>query len=198
MKPAPARWVGTWGISTHSHGRPGFGLLTTRQAVSTDHARRRMEIDVNSVVLATHVYAALRERFFIGNAPRESALPRWPGVPDLLCIDGGFMLFFNLRKVRMSNRQVSSNVFPQSGLVLCRRIDCYDDCGRFSTSILAWRPTVSPIRGTAYWIAGRYSLQRQLDLHSRQHEVALEDRMMELRLAKRRSARQVSPRNSSH
>ena len=32
-----------------------------------------MEIDVNSVVLATRVYAALRERFFIGNAPRDSA-----------------------------------------------------------------------------------------------------------------------------
>ena len=32
-----------------------------------------MEIDVNSVVLATRVYGALRERFFIGNAPRDSA-----------------------------------------------------------------------------------------------------------------------------
>jgi len=28
-----------------------------------------MEIDVNSVVLATRVYAALRGRFFIGSAP---------------------------------------------------------------------------------------------------------------------------------
>lgn len=32
-----------------------------------------MEIDVNSVVVATRVYAALRERFFIGNAPGDSA-----------------------------------------------------------------------------------------------------------------------------
>jgi hypothetical protein len=32
-----------------------------------------MEIDVNSVVLAARVYAALRERFFIGNTPRDSA-----------------------------------------------------------------------------------------------------------------------------
>jgi len=32
-----------------------------------------MEIDVNSVILATRVYAALRERFFIGNAA-EGAL----------------------------------------------------------------------------------------------------------------------------
>jgi hypothetical protein len=32
-----------------------------------------MEIDVNSVVLATRVYAALHERFFIGNARRDSA-----------------------------------------------------------------------------------------------------------------------------
>jgi hypothetical protein len=32
-----------------------------------------MDIDVNSVVLATRVYAALRERFFIGNASRDSA-----------------------------------------------------------------------------------------------------------------------------
>jgi len=32
-----------------------------------------MEIDVNSVVLATRVYATLRERFFIGNAPGDSA-----------------------------------------------------------------------------------------------------------------------------
>jgi len=31
-----------------------------------------MEIDVNSVVLATRVYAALHERFFIANAPRDS------------------------------------------------------------------------------------------------------------------------------
>ena len=28
-----------------------------------------MTIDVNSVVLAARVYAALRERFFIGNTP---------------------------------------------------------------------------------------------------------------------------------
>ena len=32
-----------------------------------------MKIDVNSVVLAARVYAALRERFFIGNAPGNSA-----------------------------------------------------------------------------------------------------------------------------
>jgi hypothetical protein len=32
-----------------------------------------MVIDVNSVVLATRVYAALRERFFIVNAPKDSA-----------------------------------------------------------------------------------------------------------------------------
>ena len=32
-----------------------------------------MKIDVNSVVLAARVYAALRERFFIGNAPGTSA-----------------------------------------------------------------------------------------------------------------------------
>jgi hypothetical protein len=32
-----------------------------------------MEIDINSVVLATRVYAALRERFFIGNARRDAA-----------------------------------------------------------------------------------------------------------------------------
>ena len=32
-----------------------------------------MEIDVNSVVLATRVYAALRERFFIVNAATDSA-----------------------------------------------------------------------------------------------------------------------------
>ena len=32
-----------------------------------------MTIDVNSVVLAARVYAALRERFFIGTAPRNSA-----------------------------------------------------------------------------------------------------------------------------
>jgi len=32
-----------------------------------------MEIDVNSVVLAMRVYAALHERFFIGNAPGDSA-----------------------------------------------------------------------------------------------------------------------------
>lgn len=32
-----------------------------------------MKIDINSVVLAARVYAALRERFFIGNAPRNSA-----------------------------------------------------------------------------------------------------------------------------
>jgi hypothetical protein len=31
-----------------------------------------MEIDVNSVVLATRVYVALRERFFIGIAPIEA------------------------------------------------------------------------------------------------------------------------------
>lgn len=32
-----------------------------------------MEIDVNSVVLGMRVYAALRERFFIGNTPGDSA-----------------------------------------------------------------------------------------------------------------------------
>jgi hypothetical protein len=32
-----------------------------------------MEIDVNSVVLGMRIYAALRERFFIGNAPGNSA-----------------------------------------------------------------------------------------------------------------------------
>ncbi len=32
-----------------------------------------MEIDVNSVVLATRVYTVLRERFFIGNATGDSA-----------------------------------------------------------------------------------------------------------------------------
>jgi len=32
-----------------------------------------MKIDVNSVVLAARVYAALRERFLIGNAPGTSA-----------------------------------------------------------------------------------------------------------------------------
>ena len=32
-----------------------------------------MTIDVNSVVLAARVYAALRESFFIGTAPRNSA-----------------------------------------------------------------------------------------------------------------------------
>jgi len=32
-----------------------------------------MEIDVNSVVLATRVYAGLRERFFIANASGHSA-----------------------------------------------------------------------------------------------------------------------------
>jgi len=32
-----------------------------------------MEIDINSVILATRVYAALRERFFMGNAPGDSA-----------------------------------------------------------------------------------------------------------------------------
>jgi hypothetical protein len=32
-----------------------------------------MEIDVNSVILATRVYAALRERFFIGDSPSNSA-----------------------------------------------------------------------------------------------------------------------------
>jgi len=31
-----------------------------------------MEIDVNSVILAMRVYAALRERFFIGTAPGVS------------------------------------------------------------------------------------------------------------------------------
>ncbi|HUN90136.1 MAG TPA: hypothetical protein VMU28_15155 [Terriglobales bacterium] len=32
-----------------------------------------MQVDVNSVVLATRIYAALHERFFIGNASGESA-----------------------------------------------------------------------------------------------------------------------------
>ena len=32
-----------------------------------------MEIDVNSAVLATRVYAALRERFFIGNKSGDAA-----------------------------------------------------------------------------------------------------------------------------
>jgi len=32
-----------------------------------------MEIDVNSVVLATRIYARLRERFFVANAPGDSA-----------------------------------------------------------------------------------------------------------------------------
>lgn len=32
-----------------------------------------MAIDVNSAVLATRVYAALRGRFFIGNASRDTA-----------------------------------------------------------------------------------------------------------------------------
>jgi len=32
-----------------------------------------MEIDINSVVLAARVYASLRERFFVGNARRDSA-----------------------------------------------------------------------------------------------------------------------------
>ena len=32
-----------------------------------------MEIEVNSVVLATRVYAALRERFFIRDTPKDSA-----------------------------------------------------------------------------------------------------------------------------
>ena len=32
-----------------------------------------MKIDINSVVLATRVYTALRERFFIGNAPKDSS-----------------------------------------------------------------------------------------------------------------------------
>ena len=32
-----------------------------------------MEIDVNSVVLSLRIYAALRNRFFIGNAPGDSA-----------------------------------------------------------------------------------------------------------------------------
>jgi len=32
-----------------------------------------MEIDINSVILATRVYAVLRERFFMGNAPGDSA-----------------------------------------------------------------------------------------------------------------------------
>ena len=63
---------------------------TERQAVSTDYVRRRMEIDVNSVVLATRVYAALRERFFIGNALRNSgrrtAVKCWPpsAAPSLV------------------------------------------------------------------------------------------------------------------
>ena len=32
-----------------------------------------MEIDVNSVVLGMRIYAALRERFFVGNAPGDSS-----------------------------------------------------------------------------------------------------------------------------
>jgi hypothetical protein len=32
-----------------------------------------MEIDVNSTVLATRVYAALRERFFVGHASGDAA-----------------------------------------------------------------------------------------------------------------------------
>jgi hypothetical protein len=39
-----------------------------------------MEIDVNSVVLARRVYAALRQHFFIGNAPRDSAEADGGGV----------------------------------------------------------------------------------------------------------------------
>ena len=32
-----------------------------------------MQIDVNSIILATRVYAALRERYFVGNAAGEAA-----------------------------------------------------------------------------------------------------------------------------
>jgi len=32
-----------------------------------------MQIDVNSVILSTRVYAALRERFFIGHAAADTA-----------------------------------------------------------------------------------------------------------------------------
>ena len=32
-----------------------------------------MEIDVNSVILATRVYAALRERYFVGNSAGDRA-----------------------------------------------------------------------------------------------------------------------------
>ncbi len=32
-----------------------------------------MELDVNSLVLATRVYAALRERFFVGHASGDTA-----------------------------------------------------------------------------------------------------------------------------
>ena len=32
-----------------------------------------MEIDVNSMVLATRVYAAVRERFFVGHASGDTA-----------------------------------------------------------------------------------------------------------------------------
>src|ERR1022692_88005 len=63
--------------------------------------------------------------------------------------------------------------FPKPGLVLSHCIDCHDDCGCVPTAVLAWKPTVSPIRGTSCRVTWRYSLQRQLDLHSRQHEVAL-------------------------
>ena len=73
------------------------------------------------------------------------------------------------------DRQVSSNVFSQFGVVLNRWIDCHDDSGYVPPSILAWKPTISPIRGTSCRVTGRYSLQRELDLHSRQHEMALED-----------------------
>jgi hypothetical protein len=62
-------------------------------------------------------------------------------------------------------------------VVLSRWIDCHDDCGCVPTSILAWKPTVASIWGKSCRVTGRCSLQHQLDLHSRQHEVALEDRM---------------------
>jgi hypothetical protein len=98
-----------------------------------------------------------------------------PSLPK--AIDRGFMLFEIRERRAHVDRQISSNVFSQPGVVHSRWIDCHDDCGCVPPSILAWKPTVSPIWGTSCGVTWRCNLQRQLDLHSRPHEVALEDRM---------------------
>ena len=83
----------------------------------------------------------------------------------------------NPRKVRMSIDRFHRMFFPNLVWSFLVGLIVTTIAAVLPISILARKPTVSPIWGTSCRVTVRCSLQCQLDLHSRQHEVALENRM---------------------